>query len=72
MTLSAMRRLISRAVVRVAMLKFVVFILRMSPKHIVRRANNMLTLMLCQEVFSGMLARGGLEIRLLRLSFLGD
>src|SRR5712692_1544851 len=43
MMLSAIRRLISRAVVRVAILKFVVLILRMDNRHIVRRANNMPT-----------------------------
>src|SRR5215216_4353056 len=53
MTLSAIRRLISRAVVRVAMLKSVVFILRMARRHIVRRANNMPLRILCQEFLEG-------------------
>src|SRR4051794_26351524 len=53
MRLSAIRRLMSRAVVRVAMLKSVVFILRMGRPHIVRRADNMSPRALCQEFFQG-------------------
>src|ERR1700749_1291317 len=57
MRLSAIRRLISRAVVRVAMLKSVVLILRMDKADIVRRADNIAPRIFCQEIFLCWLAR---------------